>query len=274
MKPALSQVCSLHSPFEKDVEDYAAGQCDAIDVWLTKLEAFLQRRSLDDARALLAEHGMTTPVASFQGGLLSSQGDARREAWTLFESRLGLCQAIGVATLVVACDVGAPLDQATIERARVSLQQAAQAAGLRGLRIALEFQADAAFGNNLQTAAALVEEVGSPHLGLCLDAFHYYVGPSQPEDLGYLTTRNLFHVQLSDVADVPREFASDSDRILPGEGDIPLGPIVARLREIDYAGPVSVELMNPQIWRVPPRQFGEIALTALRKTLGLASMES
>jgi hypothetical protein len=26
--------------------------------------------------------------------------------------------------------------------------------------------------------------------------------------------------------------------------------------------------MNPQLWGVPPRQFGEIAITALRKVLG------
>jgi hypothetical protein len=31
--------------------------------------------------------------------------------------------------------------------------------------------------------------------------------------------------------------------------------------------------MNPQIWRIPPRQFGEIAMTALRKVLGQASMD-
>jgi hypothetical protein len=30
--------------------------------------------------------------------------------------------------------------------------------------------------------------------------------------------------------------------------------------------------MNPQLWQVPPRQFGEIALTALRKLLGQAAM--
>ena len=72
MKPALSQVCSLNSPFEKDIEDYAAGQCEAIEVWFTKLETYLETKSLDDARALLAKHRVTLPVASFQGGLLTS----------------------------------------------------------------------------------------------------------------------------------------------------------------------------------------------------------
>src|SRR6185295_18833872 len=108
----------------------------------------------------------------------------------------------------------------------------------------------------------------------CLDAFHYYVGPSKPDDLGLLRRENLFHVQLSDVADVPREFATDSQRILPGDGDIPLTPLVDRLREIQYDGYVSVELLNPQIWQIPPRQFGEIAMTALRKVLGLAAMDA
>jgi 4-hydroxyphenylpyruvate dioxygenase len=60
---------------------------------------------------------------------------------------------------------------------------------------------------------------------------------------------------------------------LPGDGDIALAPLVARLREIDYAGYVSVELLNPQIWQVSPRSFGEISMTALRKTLGLARMD-
>ena len=66
---------------------------------------------------------------------------------------------------------------------------------------------------------------------------------------------------------MPRELATDSDRILPGEGDIPLEPIIERLREIGYTGHVSIELMNPQIWQVPALQFGEIGMAALRKLL-------
>jgi 4-hydroxyphenylpyruvate dioxygenase len=272
MIPTLAQVCSLPSPFDKDVADYAAGKCHSLEVWLTKLETYLQAHSLDDVRRLLAENEMTLPVASYQGGLLASQGEQRREAWSLLARRLDLCRELQIGTIVVACDVPRPLDQQTLERVQISLTQIAQECGRRGLKAAVEFQASSAFGNNLQTAAAMVGEVGSPHLGLCFDAFHYYCGPSKGEDLGYLTARNLFHVQLCDLADVPRELAADGDRILPGDGDLPLSPIIARLREIGYAGPISIELMNPQLWQVPPRQFGEIAMTALRKVLGLAAM--
>jgi sugar phosphate isomerase/epimerase len=217
---------------------------------------------------------VTLPVASFQGGLFTSQGDARREAWSLFQRRLELCRDLEIKTIVVACDLFGPLNDQDIERAYVSLDQAAQLAAEHGKRIALEFQSRAALGNNLLTAAGLVARVNHPSLGLCLDAFHFYVGPSQTEDLACLTKENLFHVQLSDLADTPRELATDADRILPGDGDIPLEAIVARLAEIQYNGFVSVELLNPRLWQVSSRQFGEIGMTALRGVLGQASMEA
>jgi 2-keto-myo-inositol isomerase len=272
MLPALSQVCTLHAPFSKDIEDFSAGQCRAVDVWLTKLEAYLAGgRSVSEVRDLLQKHEVAAPVASFQGGLFGAD-ELAQESWKHFDQRLKLCGELGIGTLVVACDILGPISQAVIDRAIETLRRAAAAAANHGIRIALEFRSDAALGNNLQTAAALVNEVGHASLGICLDLFHYYVGPSKQEDLAYLTTDNLFHVQICDIADTPREFARDADRILPGEGDINYAPIMDRLRAIDYRGCVAIELMNPHIWQVPPRQFGEIAMTALRKVLGQASM--
>jgi 4-hydroxyphenylpyruvate dioxygenase len=118
---------------------------------------------------------------------------------------------------------------------------------------------------------ALVEDVGSPALGVCLDWFHWTVGPSKPLDLGLLSRENLAHVQLSDIADVPREMAADADRILPGEGGSPCDDLVQRLREIGYTGAVAVETPNPRLWSIPPRQFGEVAFTAVRRLLGQAA---
>jgi 4-hydroxyphenylpyruvate dioxygenase len=273
MRPTLAQVCTLNSGFADDVEQYAAGQCRSIELWFTKLEDYLRGRTVADVRQLLDRHGVAAPVASYQGGLLVSQGDARREAWGLCERRFELAHQLGVQTIVVACDVPGSPQQSDLDRLQLSLVELSRLAERFGVRVALEFQAQSAFGNNLQTAAALVGDTGSPLVGLCFDAFHYYVGPSKPEDLGHLQKENLFHVQLCDLADVPRELARDANRILPGEGDIPLQPILEQLRAINYDGCVSIELLNPHIWQVGPRQFGEIALTALRRLLGQSSME-
>jgi 2-keto-myo-inositol isomerase len=267
MIPTISQVSCLHSPFDRDLEDFAGAGCLSVEVWLTKLETFLQNHTLQDVRYWLDKTGLSLPVASFQGGLVASQGEARREAWELLARRLDLCRELQITTIVIACDVPRPLAQQSIDRVQLSLRQVAQEAGQRGLRAAVEFQATSAFGNNLQTAATLVAEVRSPHLGLCLDAFHWHVGPSKTEDLAYLTPDNLFHVQLCDLADTPRELARDSHRILPGEGDIHLALLIDRLREIDYRGCVSIELMNPQLWQVPALQLADAGMAAMRRLL-------
>ena len=124
----------------------------------------------------------------------------------------------------------------------------------------------------MQSAVALIDDVGLPSLGICLDWFHFSVGPSKLIDLHLLTPETLALVQLSDIADVPREMASDADRILPAEGSSPPQQLITHLESMKYTGPISVELHNPQLWQVPPRQFGEIAITALRKLLGQAEM--
>jgi sugar phosphate isomerase/epimerase len=270
MIPAIATVCSLQTPLETVLEDYAAGHVDAVDLWLGQVDAYLKERSVGALRERLAGHGIAPVAASFQGGLLTSQGEARAEHWKTFEGRLALCRDLGIPVLVVAGDAFGPLGPEDLGRLSMSLAEAAKRAADAGVRLALEFDARASFPNNLQSAVALVEDVGSPNLGVCLDWFQWTVGPSKPLDLWLLSRENLAHVQLSDIADLPREMASDADRILPGEGSSPVDDLVRRLGEIGYGGAVAVELMNPQLWGVPPRQFGEIAITALRKLLGQA----
>src|SRR5207237_1997413 len=109
MVPTLSQVSCLDSPFDRDLEDFAAAGCQSVEVWLTKLETYLQNHTLQDVRYWLDKTGLSLPVASFQGGLVASQGESRRAAWELFGRRLDLCRELQIGTIVIACDVPPPL---------------------------------------------------------------------------------------------------------------------------------------------------------------------
>ena len=269
MIPTISQVCFLASPFEDDLAGIAHAGGAAVELWLTKLEEYLAGHSLADVQRLSAENEVRYAAAAFQGGILLSQGDARREGWAQFQRRLELCSALQVPVMVVVADFLGPFQQTDIERAQVSLHQAGKQAAECGVKIALEFQAKNTFLNNLETAVSFVQSVGQPNVGICLDLFHYYLGSSKFEDLAHLTKENLFHVQVSDVADRPRELAADADRILPGDGDFQIAPIMQRLRDIGYEGCVSLELLNPLFWQIPAKQVAEVGLTALRMSLGL-----
>jgi 2-keto-myo-inositol isomerase len=267
MKPCISEAVTLSSTFAEDVNGYADGGCHALEVWLTKLEKHLENHSVAETRKLLEDREMTLAAASYQGGLLLSQGEQRKAHYDHFKRRLDLCQTFGISTLLVAADFVEKVDATGLQRAIVSLTQAAQWAAAFGLQLALEFRSSATFCSSLDTALALIAQCGEANAGVNLDVFHYYTGPSKFEDLALLSRENLAFVQLSDLIGVPRELAGDSDRILPGEGDFHLEPIVEKLRHIGYDGWVSLELFNPTLWQLKPAQVAELGMASLERLL-------
>lgn len=242
-----------------------------MELWLTKLEDHLANHRPAEVLSRAVDRGLTLACATYQGGLLLTQGPARHEAWSQFQRRLDLLAQLAVPVLVVTPDFLGPFTQTDLERALVSLRQAGELAAQRRVRLALEFHSRGTFLTNLETAAGFIQSVDHSSVGLCLDTFHFATGPSKTEDLAWVNAGNLFHVQISDVADRPRELATDADRILPGEGDFALQPVIDHLRKIGYSGCVSLELLNPQFWQIPPQSLGEIGMTSLRIALGQAS---
>jgi 2-keto-myo-inositol isomerase len=273
MKPCISEATTLPCTFAEDVAAYADAGCSGMEVWLTKLETHLENHSTADTRKLLEDRQITLAAASYQGGLLLSQGEQRKAHYDHFRRRLDLCQQFHIPTLLVVADFVDKVNAAALERAVVSLRQAAQWAAGFDVRLALEFRGSDTFCASLDTAVALIAQCGEANVGVNLDVFHYYTGPSKFEDFDLLTAQRLAFVQMSDLSGVPRELATDGDRVLPGDGDFRLGPIVERLRGIGYDGWVSLELMNPTLWKSKPVQVAEIGITALRRLLGLATQQ-
>ena len=268
MKPCLSQTLSLPASFADDVATFSEVGCQAMEVWLPKLETHLESHSVAETQKLLADQNMTLAAAAYQGGLLLSQGEQRKAHYEHFRKRLDLCQQFAIPTLLVVADFVDQLDQMALERSIVSLKQAAQWAAGFGVRLALEFRSKNAFCASLDTALSLIEQCEEPNVGVNFDVFHYYTGPSKFEDLNLLSKERLAHVQLSDVAGLARELATDSDRVLPGDGDFQLEPIIERIKKIGFEGYASVELMNPTFWSTKPAQVADVAWTAIRRVLG------
>lgn len=268
MKPCISQATTLSTPFESDVSAYARGGWTAVEVWLTKLETYLESHTPAEARALLEGEGLRPAAAAAQGGLLLSRGAEREAHWDHFRRRLAVLHELGVPTLIVAADFNRDLVPDDYPRAAAALAEAAEAARPAGVRLALEFQKSARFCASLDTTLALVLQSGAEGVGVCLDLFHYYTGPSKFEDLAYLTPENLAWVQLCDLAGTPRELAADGDRILPGEGDFQIGPVLDQLGLIGYQGYVSLEVLNPQLWRVAADRVADLGYQSLARSLG------
>jgi sugar phosphate isomerase/epimerase len=268
MIPCISQVTTLSTLFEFDIPAYANAGWSAFEIWLTKLESFVEGHGIAEAKSLLLDHGMKAAGASLQGGLLLSQGEVRSAHWSHFARRLEILAELDVPILIVAADLATEPAADDYQRASEALARAAEAARPFGVRLALEFQKSARFCASLDTTLALIAQSGAEGVGVCLDLFHYYTGPSKFEDLAYLSCANLAWVQVCDLSGTPRELARDADRILPGEGDFQIEPILEHLARIGYDGYVSLELQNPQLWQVPPGAVADAAHRAMVRTLG------
>jgi 2-keto-myo-inositol isomerase len=267
MTPCISQATVLSTSFEADIPVLARSGWTDVEIWLTKLEAYLIGHTLAEARAILEADGIKPVAAASQGGLLLSQGAERTLHWDHFKHRLGLLKELGVPTLIVTPDFVPHVRGDDYRRAAAALGEAAELAASAGVRIALEFQKSSSFCACLETAVAVIEQSGATNAGVCLDVFHYYTGPSKFEDLAHLSLQNLAWVQVCDLSGTPRELAGDADRILPGDGDFQLEPIFEHLGRIGYTGGVSLEVLNPHLWQVAPDRLAHMGRQSLLRVL-------
>ena len=265
--PCISQATTMSTPFEADLPAFARAGFVAVELWLTKLETFLESRSIAEARAILDGEGLRAVAAAGQGGLMLGRDEERHVHRDHFRRRLDWLRALEVPTLIVAADAapGAAIDD--YARAAAALAEVAEEAEGAGVRLAIEFRKGSGFCACLETASALVAEVGSADVGVCLDLFHYFTGPSKFDDFAGLPAEALAWVQVSDLSGTPREVAGDADRIFPGEGDFRLGPVLDHLATIGYDGYVSLEVLNPSLWSIPADYVADLGLRALGRLL-------
>jgi len=267
MKPCISQACLFSSSFAEDVKGFLEGGCNAMEVWLTKLEKHLETSSVGQTKTLLADHGIECPAASYQGGLLFSEGEQKKLHLDHFRKRLDLCQGLGIPVMNILAEFPQRVDQETMQRAIRALGEAAQWAEAFGTRLSLEFRARSPFVNNLETALAFVNATGASNLGVTVDFFHFHCGPSKLSDIQVPVIDKIFLVQVCDLMSTTREMATDSDRILPGDGELPLKPFIQSLKDSGYHGFVSVEVFNPMLSQTSPGQIAEFGMGSVQRFL-------
>ncbi len=142
-----------------------------------------------------------------------------------------------------------------------------------GVTLAFEFLAPANCSvRTLALAQQIIERANHPPLsstgegrgggGIVFDTFHFFVGGSAMTEITPSATRLVRLVHINDVESKPREAMTDADRLLPGEGVLPLEAMLRALKANGYAGAYSLEVMRPA-YRL--RETGEYMADARRK---------
>ncbi len=141
-------------------------------------------------------------------------------------------------------------------------------AARRKLLVTLEPVAWAGIGRH-SVAKAIVEGSRAPNARIAFDAWAFFRGGSRVDDLHSTPGALMDNVQLNDgpVKAWPDLFAEASDRLLPGDGELPVAETIAALRASGYAGRWAIEAPSPRWKDLSAQEIGRQCGAAMRRAL-------
>jgi sugar phosphate isomerase/epimerase len=158
-------------------------------------------------------------------------------------------EALEAETINLAHFGGASVpEQALIE----CLGPLAERARRRGLRLTLEFLPESAIPD-LATAARIVSAVGAGNLGVMLDTWHFARTHGTPGELAGLPGGLITGLQISDRREPApgATYTPMGGRLLPGEGELPLVPLLQVLLAREPHLTVGVEVFSDDLRALP-----------------------
>lgn len=261
---------TMTSSLETDVRVTAQTGWEGLEVWAEKVDRYLQTHSISQLAQLFQEN-QVKPLALDAIVFIAFRGEEYPQVQARCRELSKIARAIGCPTIVV---VASPLPNRTLSWQTVVdeyvtvLRDLSAIAGEEGIRLSFEFLG---FGwcsvRTPRAAWEIVQKVDRENVGMTIDAAHFYGGGGLLSEIEALDANRIFAFHLDDLEDLPKEAITDDDRIMPGEGVIPLAEICASLKKIGYTGHCSVELFRPAYWALDPVVVAHTAKAAAIKIL-------
>lgn len=246
------------------VLEAAEGCAKAGIPWIGLWRDKVAETGLEESARIVRETGLK--VSSLcRGGMFPAATERERFA-RLDDNRRAVDEAaaLGAEVLVLVC--GAAPDR-NIGAARGTVQDGVEAiapyARDAGVVLGVEplhpaFAADRSVVCTLGEATDIVRRVGSPGVGVVVDAYHVWWDPALYEEIRRVAGAIVgFHVD-----DWPRGGGDPLlSRGLMGDGVIELRRMREAVESAGYQGPIEVEIFNEAIWATP----GEEVLEAVKR---------
>lgn len=236
------------------------------------LPAFVERHGLEGALAFLREQHVV--IGAFGLPVEWRQDDATFRSGL---AQLGVHAAAAAALGCTRCttwmmpsqpEPTAPWTARAIRR----LRACAEILGHFGIRLGLEPVAPHhlrrlyphPFIWDFPGGLRICEGIDRQNVGLLVDSFHWYCSGGSVEDLRALPPEAIVHVHINDApAGLPLEEQEDRGRLFPGEGVIDLATFLSVLREKQYDGCVSLEVLTNQPLAGTPDQLAARAAAGM-----------
>jgi len=222
----------------------------------------------EEVIALVRESALKVAVIGTEYGLIFAKGEESRRLFGVLEETCRNARALGCEMIMIAPGP----NSGTIREAAANYRRAGEVVQSHGLRIALEFNSAHDVINRLAVAREVIALAGHPNAGLLLDAYHLERSGDGGRGFEDVAPTEIFTFQFSDVPHGPP--SSDrrpTDRLMPGRGRVRWNDVFQLLKEKKYAGYLSYEAPNPELWARAPVEVAREAAATTRALL--ASVE-
>jgi sugar phosphate isomerase/epimerase len=150
-----------------------------------------------------------------------------------------------------------------------ALGKTAARARTHGFELYLEFIPGTGMPD-IGTAAWLLEQAGEPNIGIMFDTRHLARSGGVPADVPAYV-RHIRAVQVSDLKWATRD---DLNRMMPGDGDLPLAqmirPVIAALPGL----PIGIEVLNTAFNDRPPADLAREGAEAMHRLLATCEVSA
>lgn len=251
MFPCLNTSTIQPVPLAEKLPLIAQAGFHHVELWNDEMDLHLQAtgESLADIRRRLNDNGLQVcSIIAAMGWAEVAEADAD----ALFDECARRCEqaaAVGSKWIVAS----PPMGRVPVAQMQSRLLRLEKIAHSFQIRPVLEFLG---FTEQYKNVSSVIEVIASPelaHTPIVGDIYHLIRGGGQLEDLLQFGPGQLGIFHINDLpAEPPFAVQTDHDRVMLGEGLIDLKQSIALLRQIQFEGPVSLELFNKALWLQDP----------------------
>jgi 4-hydroxyphenylpyruvate dioxygenase len=242
MKRAIATVCMPGYLGEKLGAAAEAG-FQGVEIFENDLTYFGGRP--EEVRELAGSLGLEIialqPFRDFEG----LPEPARSKAFDRARRKFELMGRLGTPLLLVCSSIS---PDATDDMAKIAadLHDLGELARTFGVRVGFEALAWGRHVNDYRQAWEAVRRADHPNVGLILDSFHLLARRLPIDAIEQIPAERIFLVQTADAPGIEMDllFLSRHYRCFPGQGDLPVVPMLRKLDEIGYQGPISHEIFS------------------------------
>lgn len=278
MIPCLNNATIGAASFDAFLQAASTAGFGAVEAGLGNLEEYVRASSAAALVQELRDRGLKLGSGGVPVNWQGTEEQFRADMDAL-PGRLELCRQVGLDRLCtwVPPRWGLPYSEA-FAFCRDRLGAVADALAESGIRFGLEFVGPQGnfldrpykFVATLSEMMHFIDKLGRDNLGLLLDSYHLYVGEATLTELASLPESRIVQFHINDAyPGVPRAQLEDLKRLLPGQGAIPLVPMLRALQATGYDWTVSIETFSDEVKALGPVKAATTAKVALDSLLAV-----